>query len=122
VSLEPSLVVVTIAHNAKTYKNVIASEQFSISILSADQGSIADHFAGKPIENGGDDSVADFETLTNGMPVIAGALVQFACRVIQRIPLPFSDLCLGEITFIAPVRSGRPLIYYHRKYHEVRDD
>ncbi|PUB11683.1 flavin reductase family protein [Paenisporosarcina sp. OV554] len=73
VSLDPALVLVSIAKNAKACSG-LKNRSFVINVLSESQESYAWQFAGRPDEN----LVVEWEE-SNGLPHLKNALATFEC-------------------------------------------
>ncbi len=119
ISINPALVTVTMMNNTRTYQMVVLSGIFGITVLSADQQTIADRFAGR----GGDENNRfegiDTFTLETGVPFIKGGLAYLDCRIIFSHPMPESTLFIGEVLAAQRVEDDRPLVYFNREYHRL---
>ena len=105
VSLDPPLVLVSIACTAKISSVIEEGGSYSVSILSAEQSDIARHFAAR----GGAANIR-FERLW-GRPLLAGAIAQLDCDVVQAIPAGDHILFIGRVRAHTRV-PGAPLIYH----------
>jgi flavin reductase (DIM6/NTAB) family NADH-FMN oxidoreductase RutF len=77
VSLDPPLVLFSLAHEASTMPAMAAATRYVINVLAGDQIEVAQRFA-RP----GPDMFAalPFVLSTNGIPVLAGTVAWFECR------------------------------------------
>ncbi len=119
ISVNPAMVTVTLINTTRTYRMVVSSGIFGITILSVDQQAIADRFAG----HSGDESNR-FEgintfTLETGVPFITGGLAHLDCRVVFSHPMPELTLFIGEVVAAQRVEDDRPLVYFNREYHRL---
>ncbi|WP_335936532.1 flavin reductase family protein [Streptomyces sp. PTD5-9] len=82
VSLDPPLVLVCVAKEARMHDSLAAAPAFTVSVLGADQEHVARHFAdrSRPLGAGQFDAVDWFPGPTAGAPVLAGAAAHFECR------------------------------------------
>ncbi len=82
VSLEPQVVTISLTKSARTHDMILNAGIFAITILSDDQQSISELFAGNASES--EDRFEGLETLTlaTGAPVIKGGLAFLDCEVI----------------------------------------
>jgi len=114
-SLEPPLILVSVAHGARMHARIIASERFAVSVLGAQQQQISQHFAGKP-----DASYAPVFARLDGLPVIDGALVQVSTRLQHHYPCGDHTLFVGKVTALrqAPA-STPPLIFQAGRYQAL---
>ncbi len=119
VSLDPPLIIITLANETRTCEMVKKSGKFSVSILKQDQKNIADRFSGKDKEESDRFKGIDTTTLPGGIPAILNALAIFETRVINIISLPHSTLFIAEVTFSDVNTQGRPLVYHNREYYSL---
>ncbi len=119
VSLQPPMVVFTLAHATRTYQLVMQSGTAGITILSEAQAALSDRFAGRIPEDG--DRFAGLETfeLITGAPLLNGGLAHLDCRVRSSISMENSTLFLLDVVATHPGEDGRPLIYFDRSYHQL---
>lgn len=114
-SLEPPLVIISIAHTAKMLTRIRESQIFGISILGHAQLDCSNHFAGKPQT----EHPPTFERLGD-LPVVAGAALQLTAQVVH-------DYVCGDHTlFVGNVQSLRmntdkppPLLFHCGKYSRL---
>lgn len=119
VSLNPPLIIVTLANQSRTHHIVKESGLFSVSILKDTQKMQADKFSGKLPE--GENRFAGIETfhLPGGIPAIVGSLAVLECSVKSEIPLDQATLFMAEVTYTHVENDGKPLIYHNREYHTI---
>jgi flavin reductase (DIM6/NTAB) family NADH-FMN oxidoreductase RutF len=110
VSLNPKLVVVSIAEKAQMLEKIYQSGKFSVNILAANQQEISMIFAGQ-VKNHQD---VVFDQL-GGVPVLPGAVVQITCEVTAAHVEGDHTLFIGKVTNIQ-LEDSEPLIYYSGKY------
>ncbi|MFI1221102.1 MULTISPECIES: flavin reductase family protein [unclassified Streptomyces] len=108
VSLEPPLVLVSIANGARTHRRIDASGRYGVSILGAEQEAAARHFAGAEQSP----EVVGLEW-RDGLPLVTGALVHLVCRVRQAHRAGDHTLFVGEVEGLW-IGSGGPLVHYRR--------
>ena len=109
VSLEPALVLVSVDHRAKMYELLEQTGSYGVSMLSAEQQTHSDHFAGR--ETGLE---PEFEVL-GGVPVLRGALAQLTTRVVDAHRAGDHTLFIGEVQQLV-YAEGAPLLYFQGKY------
>ncbi|MBI5951483.1 MAG: flavin reductase [Chloroflexi bacterium] len=115
ISLEPSLLTVTLQKTSRTHDLISKSRIFGLTMLSAEQAHLADLFAGK---TAAEDRFAGLqtETLVTGAPLIVGGLAWLDCRVVETFDAVSSTLFIAE-TLAAQTMNGRmPLVYHNREY------
>ena len=121
VSLEPQVVTISLTKSARTHDMILKAGIFAITILSDDQQSISELFAGNASES--EDRFEGLETLTlaTGAPVIKGGLVFLDCEVIASHDFGTNSLIIGEVIATKVGEIGKPLIYYDQRYHKLQD-
>jgi flavin reductase (DIM6/NTAB) family NADH-FMN oxidoreductase RutF len=105
ISLDPPLLLVSLAASSRTTEAVCSSGHFGVSILSSSQEVIArrfaapgtDHFAGLPVAYG------DHE-----VPIVPNALVHLECAVDQTVTAGDHLLVVGKVDRVCQ-RAGDPL-------------
>ncbi len=119
ISLDPPIVSVTLANATRTFELVKRSGVFGVTILGAEQASIADRFAGRAAPEANRFEGLDTFSLQSGVPFIRGGLAFLDCRVIFSYPLPNSTLFLGEVTAVDTLQEADPLVYHNRVYRKL---
>lgn len=112
-SFEPPLVMFAIQHDANSYRSVVSSETFGVSVLDAQQVHVARCFAVK-----GADKAASVEIETGQVlpvPLIARALAHVECRTSQIHISGDHAIVVGTVE-AARARDGDPLLYFARQY------
>jgi flavin reductase len=115
VSLEPRLVLVSLANRSRMREIVEATGVYGVSVLSAAQESLSDHFAGRVVP----DLEPTFAS-AEGIPVVEGALAQIAASVVDLRPAGDHTLVIGEVRWLR-VRDERPLIFHGGVYRGLAD-
>jgi flavin reductase (DIM6/NTAB) family NADH-FMN oxidoreductase RutF len=117
VSLNPTLVVVSIAEKAQMLEYMKKSKQFSVNILSAEQKELSMIFAGQLKEN----REVSFDQL-GGVPVLPGAIAQVVCEVSAAHVEGDHTLFIGKVKEIqVNEHRGEPLIYYSGQYRSLAE-
>lgn len=117
VSLEPPMVLWSIADTSRSVPAFMASDRFAISVLGADQVEISNRFA-KSIDD-------KFEGVAwsaglGGVPLIDGALARIECTVRDRIRQGDHTIIVGEVERYA-VSGGAPLLFVQGQYGVAAD-
>jgi len=110
ISLDPALVAISIGERAQTLKLIQESKRFGVSILAKEQLDISKRFAGQVNV----EEPFQFD-VSNGFPVVAGALVQIICRVEQEILAGDHTIFLGHPEQVY-VKDGEPLLFASGQY------
>jgi flavin reductase (DIM6/NTAB) family NADH-FMN oxidoreductase RutF len=106
VSLDPLLVLVSLAHETRTLATTRASGRFATSVLHRWQREVALRFA----RRGGDFPMYLVEE-RDGFLFVPGALAQLACRVAEIVSAGDHDLVLGEVVALRH-DAGEPLVFH----------
>ncbi len=111
-SLEPPLVLVSVACTARMHEKIQRSGFFGISVLAHDQQHTSNHFAGKPMAEGS----PEFERLGRA-PVIRGAVLQLGAHLRHAYPCGDHTLFVGEVCELR-LLEGRaaPLLFHGGRY------
>ena len=114
-SLEPSLILVCIGHEASIHDLLIRESYIGISILSTEQEALSRRFA--------DPETDRFEGIgfsrgENGVALLDDALVHLECHVIDRHEAGDHTVLFAEVDRAAMV-PGRPLLYYRGGYAQL---
>ena len=113
VSLDPPLLVVSVAHKAILHEKLQQTGRYAISILRHDQEDYSSHFAGWPVEG----LKVQFER-RHGYPVLPDALAYFICKVVDAHPAGDHTLYIGQIEYLEH-GEGEPVLFYSGKYRQM---
>lgn len=118
VSLEPLLVVVSVAEDTRFLEAVLGSGVWGVSVLPASARGVADWLAssGRPLV-GQLDRVAHHRGPRTGVALVDGALATLECRTSDVHPAGDHHLVVGEVVGIelADVPAD-PLLYHQGRY------
>lgn len=118
VSIQPPLIVVTLANQTRTCILVKQSLKFGVTILSDQQREISDRFAGIISEDQDRFSGLQVSYLNSEIPFLGGGLAWLECVVVNQIDLGFSTLFLAEV-LDTRISGGEPLLYHNRDYYRL---
>ncbi|MDZ7705309.1 MAG: flavin reductase family protein [Trueperaceae bacterium] len=110
VSLEPPLVLVSIDKKARAHPTLLEAERYGVSILSASQQALSNHFAGMEV-----DGLEPPYQHIDGFPLLEGAVGHLVCRVVDRHEAGDHTLFIGQVEHLA-YEDKKPLLYYTGKY------
>jgi flavin reductase (DIM6/NTAB) family NADH-FMN oxidoreductase RutF len=112
VSLDPPLVLVCLAKNAKCFGDFMAAESFAINILSDDQRDTSNRFAKK-----GDNKFegVDWKEGITGSPQLSDSLATLDCAVHDRHDAGDHVILLGEVKALNAM-PRQPLVYAQGSY------
>lgn len=115
VSLEPPLVLVSIAKGSALHDLFRVAKAYAVNFLADDQKSVSDRFAGRT-------RMADrFEGIrftrgSTGSPVIDGARAVVECNAWQTYEGGDHSILVGKVVLAKALNGKRPLVYYSQQY------
>ena len=121
VSLEPPTVLVCLNKNTRTHGYVAQSGVYAISLLSANQESLSNRFAGLDPDLEDRFEGIPVTTAETGSPLLVGALAWLDCRVKQSIDTSTHTIYIGEVVDVQVHEENEPLIYHNRRYRWLVD-
>jgi flavin reductase (DIM6/NTAB) family NADH-FMN oxidoreductase RutF len=114
VSLDPFLVLVSIAKGGNTYQHLKREGYFGINLLREDQTEMAKLFAGP-----GSDSQraipAGHHVRSTGTALLDDALAAMDCHMVQEHDAGDHTLFIAEVQHLE-VKSGSPLVFFEGRY------
>lgn len=114
-SMEPTLIIVSVACTAKMHEKIQGSGMFGVSILAEEQQDASNHFAGRAVPG----YTPRFERLWQ-VPVLAEASVQLAARLQHAYPCGDHTLFVGEVQKLVLSQTHiDPLIYHKGRYVQI---
>ena len=116
ISLDPAMITISLQGESRTHELLMKSRVFGLTILSADQSTISERFAGRT--PGIEDRFVDLktDTLVSGSPLIVGGLAWLDCRVAQTFDAGMNTLFIAEVLAAQAFGTEQPLIFHSRKY------
>lgn len=120
ISVDPPLMMASIARRAETHGAIVGSHAFAVSVLAEDQQPLADCFAqpttAEKLKRFCDAAWHDAET---GSPILEGALAYFDCRLTARHDGGDHTIFLGEIVAAGYREDAEPLLWYASGYRRL---
>lgn len=113
VSLDPPLVLCCVSWSARLYKATADTGTFGVSLLAADQGDVARHFA----DGSRPEGAAQFAGYgwspgpETGAPLLSGALGWLECEVERRYPGGDHAILLGRVATALPGAEADALLF-----------
>jgi flavin reductase (DIM6/NTAB) family NADH-FMN oxidoreductase RutF len=114
VSLEPPLVLFSVARNAATHDVFVGDvSHFCINVLRSSQKHLAERFS-SPIEDRWEET--GFKDNGHSMPVLIGNISTFSC--VRHAVHDGGDhsIIVGQVTAVETGETGDPLLYYGGAY------
>ena len=122
ISVDPPILMASIARKAETHIAIVGSHAFSVSVLADDQEGLADCFAqpttADKLKRFCDAPWHEAET---GSPILEGALAYFDCRLTERHPGGDHTIFLGEIVAAGYREDAAPLLWYGSHYRRLAE-
>ena len=122
VSLNPPLVMVSLANESESKEWIAESGIFVVNILSDEQEFLAERFAARaPIVNTRFDGVP-YHTAITGSPIIDDSVAWYDCRVETSHDGGDHTIFIGRVEAIGFGAEGKqPLLYFANRYAGLRD-
>lgn len=122
ISIDPPILMASIAQKAETHTAIVGSHAFAVSILAAEQRELAECFAqpttAAKLTRFCD---ADWREAETGSPVLEGALAYFDCRLTERHSGGDHTIFLGEIVAAGYREDADPLVWYASGYRRLAE-
>jgi 3-hydroxy-9,10-secoandrosta-1,3,5(10)-triene-9,17-dione monooxygenase reductase component len=113
-SLEPLLLLVCFANEARTLPLIAGSKRFGVNVLAAGQEDLAQLFASKLPE--AEKFAGVQHSVQDGIPVIDGVLAWVGCTLQELIPGGDHTIGIGKVTAAEEGEGGKPLVWYRGEY------
>lgn len=115
-SLEPSLVGISIAREASLYEVLRGAEEWGVSILGGDQGHLAQHFSRSVPPLVLWDGIAVREDDARLLP---GAVGWIVARTVDRLTVGDHTFFVGEVLLLELGEVATSLVHLDRRYSEL---
>jgi flavin reductase (DIM6/NTAB) family NADH-FMN oxidoreductase RutF len=117
VSLDPPQILVCLNDAAETGEGIQESGYFAVNILSSEQESVSNNFAG------GNSMQERFNATpwssgVTGAPVLDETLASLECKMINQMRAGTHWIVVGEVQNVI-CRSGNPLLYFRAGYQKL---
>lgn len=117
VSLAPPLILVCADKTSNTLPLIESGGNFAVNLLAAGQEALSNRFASKQDEWRRFEGLA-CEASATGAPLIPGALVALACRVVALHDAGDHVIVVGQVEE-ARCAEASPLVYFGGGYHQL---
>jgi flavin reductase len=113
VSLDPPQVLVCVDRSAVMHRALVAASSFGVSVLADHQESVARYFADRrrPLGAAQFDAVDWLPGATTGVPLIAGALAHFECRIWRRYDGGDHTIVVGSLVWLHRAADNNALLF-----------
>ena len=115
VSLEPPLILISIAKGSAIHDLFREAKVYAINFLADDQKSVSDRFAGRTNLKDRFEGLG-FTMGVTGSPIIDGVRVAIECRAWQIYEGGDHSILVGKVVSAKTFNSKRPLVYYSQQY------
>jgi flavin reductase (DIM6/NTAB) family NADH-FMN oxidoreductase RutF len=113
VSLDPPLVLWSLAKNSSSYVEFTKATHFAVNVLAADQHHLSRKFSSPDVDRFSD---VDCVESPEGVPLLCGTTAHFVCRVVKQFDGGDHVIFLGEVEHYK-WREGEPLVFHSGRYH-----
>jgi flavin reductase (DIM6/NTAB) family NADH-FMN oxidoreductase RutF len=122
ISIDPPLMMASIARKAETHVAIVGSHAFAVSVLGREQRDLAECFAqpttATKLKRFCDAPWHEAET---GSPILEGALAYFDCRLTATHEGGDHAIFIGEIVAAGYREDAEPLIWYASGYRTLAE-
>ncbi len=119
VSLDPPLVLVSIARQHNTHVHIQRGGRFGVNILDQGQEAVARYFA-KDDKRPGEEPETLWRLIEGGSPRMEEALVFLECSVTASHSYGDHTIFIAEVEGVE-VKPGQPLLFYEGRFQDFRD-
>ncbi len=120
-SIDPLMVLVCVAHNARLHDLLMGSSAFAINILRDDQRHLADAYSRTGREPAEQLDLVETFDGPSGSPIFKECLAYIDCTMGSVFQGGDHSIVLGNVQAAGSDESGLPLIYFNRNYRAVHD-
>jgi flavin reductase ActVB len=115
-SIDPPLILVCLAHDARCHPVFTSAERFRVSVLAPEHEELAKRFATR-----GADKFAgeDFRRADDGLPMLDDALVSLRCRTTDMAEGGDHTILIAHVEEAHLRREGRPAVHVDRRYWDL---
>lgn len=114
VSLDPPLVLWSLAHRAASMLHFSTGSHYAINILAADQKALAERFAARDVDRWRD---VDYLEGAGGAPILAGTVASFECFNRSRYDEGDHVIFVGEVERCRAQQGKPPLLFHGGRFY-----
>jgi flavin reductase (DIM6/NTAB) family NADH-FMN oxidoreductase RutF len=121
VSFDPPLIMVAVNRDGRTHQVIQRCLGFGLSVLSADQQTVARHFASRRRPGGSEQfsHIPHRPGQASGAPLLTDTVAQFDCITRQLIPSGDHVLLIGEAITADASPNVPPLLHINHTYQRA---
>lgn len=122
VSLSPPLVLICVLREATMHEALLDHKSFAVSVLSAQQETLARYFADRRRPHG----LQQFASIEwspgriTGSPIVAGALAWLECSLTATYEAGDHSIFIGEVLDMGLQDTKDALLFYNGGFHDLR--
>lgn len=121
ISLDPALILVSIARNSRSHRMALDSGRFAVSILRSDQQELSDIFAGRISDDGSRFAGLKTRTTPSGIPVPEKSLAVLDCSIDQMIDAGTHTVFIARVEHTEVSGHTAPLLYFNQDYRKIAE-
>jgi flavin reductase (DIM6/NTAB) family NADH-FMN oxidoreductase RutF len=119
-SIEPPTLLVSVNRSSSSYGALTRHPAFGVNVLAAGHHAVADAFAGRDGEQGGNRYAAGrWITLSSGVRVLRDAVAAFDCEVEERIERHTHAIVIGRVRGLIAPGGPSALLYWRGQYDQL---
>lgn len=108
--------------NSRAVRPLLMNRVFCVNVLRDDQAMVADAFAGRLAQFGGNKfACGQWRETASGAPRLDGALVSMECDLAGHQRHATHHVIFGAVRGVAPGAPGKPLVHFNRGYMGLVD-
>ncbi len=114
VSFEEPIVMASVSPRHDTHPLMIASGEFSVSVLAGDQIAEGQYFSypGRKFHHVAEEYLTDWPDDPTGPPVVPNSIAWLRCRIVQVMPMEDHELVFARVVEAVPGRLKEPPLLY----------
>jgi flavin reductase (DIM6/NTAB) family NADH-FMN oxidoreductase RutF len=120
-SIDPLMVLVCVAHDARLHGLLMESSSFAVNILRDDQRHLADAYSRSGREPQEKLDLVETFDGPSGSPIFKRCLAYIDCTMGSVYDGGDHSIVLGKVQAAGSDESGMPLLYFNRNYRAVHD-
>lgn len=116
----PPMLLVCVNRAAGTHDVIVKANAFSVNLLSAEQQSVAEKFAGRSGLKGEDRFAGlTWRHLVTGSPILDDALASLDCELAEQHTFTTHSIFIGNVVGGRFCAEAKPLLYFRGDYWDV---
>ena len=112
-SLDPPLVLWSLADNSSSLPLFIATSHFAVHVLAADQQALSERFAKSAVDKFDD---LDYDMGLGRAPLLPGCAAVFECALQQSVAGGDHTILIGRVQRFQTNADALPLLFYRGRY------